>query len=337
MGCTVNDIARAAGVSRSTVLRALSGKPDVCVETRERIRSIAADMKYRPNYIARSLTRGKSNLVGVIATPSLYHSFKPIIERVEHGLREAGYSTLFYISSHDSGPEEIFIENLMKNRAEGVVAVPGSTAVTGAYRELVDSGTKLVILDGYIEGLPAPQILGDNYKAARLATDHLLKLGHRRIVYLGIPQVSHVGRERARGFREALADAGVAPSADSIVETEFDEFAAEKTAAEILARPDRPTGLLVRHDIVARGVMRAILAAGLSIPNDISVVGSGDVLGSDMFRIPLTTVHFPAQEMADLGVKTLLAMLAGQTVEPKVHVLDVRLVERASAAPPKIP
>ncbi len=336
MDCTVNDIARAAGVSRSTVLRALSGKPDISVETRERIQALAASMRYRPNYIARSLTQGRTNLVGVIVKPSIYYASHLVIESVERGLRDGGYSTLLFISGNESGTDESVVEQLMKNRVDGVIAVPGAMTPPASYHELVEAGVKLVTLDGLIDNLDAPQITGDNYKAGRLAAEHLIGLGHRRIGYLGIPQVSNVGRDRARGVRDAFRAADIPVNERWFKETDFNEAAAEKCTAEILASGDCPTALLVRHDVAARGAMRAIYAAGLSVPGDISVMGNGDVLGSDMFRVPLTTVRFPARQMADFCVQTLLDMLAGRKVDPKTTVFDVELVVRSSTAPPII-
>lgn len=335
MACTVYDIARKAGVSRTTVLRALSDRPDVSEGTKAKIKQIAAEMKYRPNYIARSLTLGRSNLVGVIANPSLYYSFNSIIEGIERKLRENGYSMLLYISGRGSAGEESFVEQMMRNRVDGVIAVPSSRTVDpGAYQELIDTGVKLVTIDACIEGLRAPQVLADNYCAGRIATEHLISLGHRRIVYLGIPQVSYVGRERARGFMDSMDEAGIPIDDTSIVETEFDEQLVVETVRKILQRPERPTALLVRHDIVARGVMRAVLGSGLKIPEDISVMGCGNVNGTDMYRVPLSTVHFPAAEMATQCVRMLLSMLEGNEVEPEITMLDVYLIPRESTAPP---
>jgi len=183
--------------------------------------------------------------------------------------------------------------------------------------------------------LAAPQITGDNYKAGRLGAEHLIQLGHRRIAYLGIPTISTVGRQRARGVREAFEEAGVFVPDELFREVTFNETAAEECTAEILGLPERPTALLVRHDVIARGAMRAVEAAGLAIPQDISIVGNGDILGSDMFRVPLTTVRFPARQMADFCVHTLLKMLAGEDVEPETAIFDVELVVRASTAPPR--
>jgi LacI family transcriptional regulator len=332
MGCTVNDLARVAGVGRSTVLRALSGRPDVSAETRERIKALAINMRYRPNYIARSLTQGRTNLVGVLSKPSIYYASHSVIDAVESGLRKGGYSTLLFISSNENSTDESVVEQLLKNRVDGVIAVPGSMTLPTTYHELVDAGVKLVTLDGLIDDLAAPQIIGDNYKAGRQATEHLIAFGHRRIAYLGIPQISNVGRERARGVRDAFQEGGIPIEPQFFKEIDFSETIAEKCTADLLLSPLRPTALLVRHDVLARGAMRAVLNAGLSIPEDISIVGNGDILGSDMFRVPLTTVRFPAQQMADFCVRTLLEMLSGRDVESKTTVFDVELVVRSSTA-----
>ncbi len=333
MGCTVNDIARMAGVGRSTVLRALSGKPDVSTETRERVKALAASMRYRPNYIARSLTHGKTNLVGVLCKPSIYYASHSVIEAVECGLREGGYSTLLFITGKENSPEESEVDQLLKNRVDGVIAVPGSMTSPATYHELVEADIKLVTLDGLIDDLNVPQITGDNYKAGCLAAEHLISLGHRKISYLGIPQISNVGRERMRGVCDAFQKAQIPVEESLFKEIDFSESMAEKCTDEILSLESPPTSIICRHDVSARGAMRSILKRGLSVPKDISIVGNGDILGSDMFRFPLTTVRFPARQMADFCVKTILQMLSGEDVEPKTTVFDVELIVRSSTGP----
>ena len=335
MSCTVNDIAKAAGVSRTTVLRALSGKPDISSETRDRIEKLAADMRYRPNHIARSLTHGKTNLAGVILDPDLFHSFYEIVSRVEQKFRSAGYSMLLHIFGYSGGGEMSFAEQLMRNRAEGVLAVPSSNPMfRETYEELVDSGKKLVIIDGCVDNMKVPQVCADQYSIARLGTEHLISLGHKHIVHLAVPETSYTGRERARGFRDAMAAAGIPLHPDSIIPVEFDEAEAAEVAQSIIASPNRPTAFLVRHDLLARGVMRAVLSAGLRVPEDISIVGCGDASGSDMFRVPLTTLRAPAAKMVDMGVELLLDCMNEHEVEPKTTVLDVELIVRSSTAPP---
>ncbi|MBI2843706.1 MAG: LacI family DNA-binding transcriptional regulator [Armatimonadetes bacterium] len=335
LGVTAKDIARAAGVGRSTVQRALSNKGEISPETKARILKIAEELKYRPNHIARSLVLGQSRFVGVVATPSFMPEFPSTLQPVEFGLRQAGYSMLFFTSTGYPGGERLCLEQMLQNRVAGVIAVPSSNpADRSAYQELIDSDIKLVIMGGCIEGLEVPQVLGNDYQAARLATEHLISLGHREIVYLAIPQTSYSGRERARGFKEAMADAGLPVRPSSIVEVKFGQEAGAEAMARILKRKNRPTALVVRHDIVAVGAVRAIFAAGLSVPEGFSVVGNTDVWFDDMLRVPLTSVRHPREQMAEFATKNLLAMLAKKPVEAKTTILDVDLVVRSSTAPP---
>ena len=335
MATTVYDIARAAGVGRTTVLRALWDKDDISPETKARIKKIAADMKYRPNHIARSLVMGHSNLVGVMATPSIFPTSFATIETIENELRDAGYSMLLSSSGGNPEGEHRSLEQFADNRVAGVIAIPASySAQPEVYQELLESGVKLVIVDRCVEGVDALQIIGDDYRAAQIATQHLISLGHKRIVYLAIPEVSYAGRERARGFRDAMLEAGLEVTASSVIETQFGEEYGAAAMEDLLKRENPPTAILARHDIVASGVIRAAYRAGLSIPEDMSLVGNGDIWCSDILRVPLTTVRHPIQEMTAKALEKLLAMLAGQSVSPTVEVVGVELVVRMSTAPP---
>ncbi|MCL5102885.1 MAG: LacI family transcriptional regulator [Armatimonadetes bacterium] len=336
MATTVYDIARAAGVGRTTVLRALWDKDDISPETKARIKKLAAEMKYRPNHIARSLVMGHSNFVGVMATPSVFPSSYGTIELIESALRDADYSMLLSSSGGHPGGERRVLEQLVANRVAGIIAIPASnSADPEVYQELIDSGVKMVTLDRCVEGLKAPQVIGDDYRAARLATEHLISLGHKSIVYLAIPLTSYAGRERARGFQDAMSEAGIRITSSSMVETQFGEEFGFAAVRELLKRKTPPTAIVARHDIVAAGVIRAIYAAGLSIPDDISLVGNGDIWCSDILRVPLTTVRHPIQDMARKAISKLLSMLSGESVDSAIEVLGVEFVTRMSTAPPR--
>ncbi|MBI2841909.1 MAG: LacI family DNA-binding transcriptional regulator [Armatimonadetes bacterium] len=336
MATTVYDIAKAAGVGRTTVLRALWDRDDISPETKARIKKIAAELKYRPNHIARSLVTGQSNFVGIMATPSILPASHATIQLIETGLREAGYSMLLSISGGHPGGERQCLEQLIQNRVAGVIAIPASNSADPAiYQELVDSGVKMVTFDRCVEGLQTPQIIGDDYRSARLVTEHLISLGHERIVHLAIPQTSYAGRQRTKGFRDAMSEAGIRLTPSSIIETQFGEEFGARVTAQLLKRKVVPTAIIARHDMVAAGAIRAIYAAGLSIPGDISLVGNGDIWCSDILRIPLTTVRHPIQQMASIAIEKLLDMLSGKQVEPNTTVLDVDLIVRSSTAPPR--
>jgi LacI family transcriptional regulator len=336
MANTLYDIARAAGVSRTTVMRALRDRPDINAETKIRIKKIAADLKYRPNSIARSLSLGRSRLIGISADPLSSPAVQAIILAAQQTFLKSGYGILYYVGFEaGSESEELSLEHMMQNRVEGVLAAPARGPINiSKYTDLIDIGAKLVIIDGHIDGLSVPQVVPDNYKAGKLGVQHLTSLGHRNIVYLGMPPTYFVGSERLRGVEEAMREAGIAVNAESIIEVECTEEAAASATVILLGRSKPPTALFVRHDIVARGAMRAILQAGLAIPRDISLVGCGGMVDNDILMVPLTTVRLTGEQTIAMGVSKLAKMLKGGYVKPETTILDVELEVRASTAPP---
>jgi LacI family transcriptional regulator, galactose operon repressor len=334
MASTVYDIARAAKVSTTTVLRALWNKDDIKPETRERILRIAAEMNYRPNLAARSLTMGRSHFVGMIVTQYVTSSYADTIGLVIRAVHEAGYVTLCYTTEGHPESERMCIDQLASARVAGAIVIPQADTPNGpVYQELVDSGMKLVVAHSHIEGLSVPQVVGDNYQVAYKPARYLASLGHRDIVYLAIPQDCALGRERARGFRDALAEAGIDAPPSSIVTCGHSEQAGAAATAALLRRRHAPTAIIARHDVVALGVMRAAFDAGVRIPEDLSLVGNSDIQVSELLRVPLTTVRHPAEQVARVASSTLVRMLDGEKPAAEVTRLDVELIERASCGP----
>ncbi|MBO7393368.1 MAG: LacI family DNA-binding transcriptional regulator [Abditibacteriota bacterium] len=332
---TVYDIAKAAGVSRTTVLRALWDKEGISKDTKERIIKLAAEMKYRPNHIARSLVTGQSGFIGVVATPSLFQMSFNTIELIERELSRAGYSMLLASSNGYEQGERTALEKLDSNRVAGVIVIPTSHSTSAtAYNELMESGVKLVVVDRFMEGLNATQIVGNDYAVASLATHHLIEQGHTNITYLAISLDAYAGRERLRGFRDAMDQAGIPMRPDSVVETQFGEDFGYKAIERLFERDDPPTAVIARHDVVAAGVIRWLYSHGYKVPDDVSVVGNGDIWCSDLFRVPLTTIRHPINNMARLGLRRLLDMLSGKDVPPRTELVDVEMVVRESTAPP---
>jgi LacI family transcriptional regulator len=332
---TVYDIARAASVSTTTVLRALWDKDDIKPETRARILKLAAEMNYRPNLLARGLTLGSSSFVGMLVTPSVSSTYAESTGLVVRTVRKAGYGTLCYTTDGHPDSECVCLEQLASARVAGAIVLPeADTKNVKIYQDLVDSGMKLVVAHSCIEGLRAPQVAGDNYQVTWRAARHLVSLGHTDIVYLAIPQDCCLGKERERGFRDALTEAGIPFSPSSIVTCAHSEEAGEEAMATLLQRRRVPTAIIARHDTVAMGVMRAAFAAGLSIPGDLSLIGNSDMQVDDLLRVPLTSIRHPAEEVARIAITKLVNMLGGEKPEPGFTKLDVELVERASCGPP---
>lgn len=338
MGVTSADIARALGLNKATVCRVLRGGGRASAETQEKIRQMAQQMNYRPNELARSLSCGRSQAIGVLASPSIMPAFHLLIDPIEKALSERGHLMLFARPSKSEAGVRMALDQLTANRVPGIIAVLSpSDQETAAFHDIVAQNVKLVVVNEPVSGLAIPQIVCDDYKSVRIATQHLISLGHRRIVYLAIPLTSERSRERARGFLDAMKEAGIPAGTSSIVDTDFSEESGARVMSRLLKRKNPPTAVVARQDIVALGAMDAVFSAGLSVPRDVSIVGIGDILRSNALRVPLTTMHYPFEEMASRGAKMLLRMLDGVAVAPRTEIVDVRLILRSSTAPPPKP
>ncbi|MHB9037377.1 MAG: LacI family DNA-binding transcriptional regulator [Armatimonadota bacterium] len=331
----MSDIARAAGVSRSTACRAMGGFRYVKADVRERVLRIASEMNYAPNLLARSLVLGRSQFVGLMG--SLLPTVDSVISIAQSALMEDGFSLVFYLAPEEEDKLDAIIGRVVQDGVAGVLCVPhpGHPGAAEQYQSLVNSGIKVVVVDRAIDGLQVPHVVGDSYDVGRLPTEYLISLGHHDIVCLAMPVTSTMGRDRVRGFRDAMDAAGIPVSKHSIVETGFGETQGMEAMKQLLARKKLPTAVVARHDCVAMGAMRAIYAHGLSIPRDISIVGNGDSPGLDLLAAPLTTVRQPLGCMVETAANTLLDMLNGKDIKPESIKLPVELVVRGSCAPPQ--
>jgi DNA-binding LacI/PurR family transcriptional regulator len=335
LATTVYDIAKAAGVNRRTVQRALLNKGRISPETKARIQKLAEEMHYRPNQAALTLTLGRSNLIGVVCFPTIFTPVQMVLEPITRGLHQEGYQMLFNTATGFAGDERLSLEQLLNNRVAGAITISGpSPENIDICRELVEDGVKLVVVDAMLEGLDVPQMLPDQYASSKLLTEYLISLGHSRIAHMAIPENSYTGRARGKGYRDAMAAAGIGVDPALVLETDFSETAGAQVMKKLLLMANLPTAVVARHDIVAMGAMDAILSAGLSIPGDISLVGTADMWFTHMLKVPLTTVSHPHVPMGEAAVRKLLAMLDGEYVEPGLQTIDVELVVRDSCGPP---
>lgn len=330
------DIARVAGVDRTTVSRALAGRGRMSDATRELIRGIAKEMGYRPHRLASSLATGKSELIGLMLETGASNWLDILYGGIQDEMRGSSYATIASTHSGRADLERACLESFFERRVDGVIAMPSShTADPAPYRELLDSGAKLVLIDRIVEGLPAPHVIADDYAAGRLSTEHLARLGHKRIAYLVPPVQSRVTRERVRGYRDALTAAGIDYDESLVVPAEFSPESGGDRARYLLSLPNPPTAVVVRHDLVGFGVQKAVFEAGLSVPEDMSIVGYEDMWANSIVRVPLTTIRHPSPQIGHIATRLLLDELTGKQVDPVPVVVEVELVVRGSTAPPK--
>jgi DNA-binding LacI/PurR family transcriptional regulator len=254
------------------------------------------------------------------------------VSGIQERALEARHTMLLCTTESDPEREEQYLSLLRAKQVDGVL-VDGLVLPPDRIARFVREGLPIVCLDRDVDSTSVPLVQVDNRLGARLATEHLLSLGHTRIAHVsGAPDL-RISQERVQGYRDALAAAGVKPDWDLIAVGSFLEEGGYEAARTLLDRSDF-TGVFAANDLSAIGVMHAIVESGRAIPGDVSVVGFDDLRLSRFTTPPLTTIHQPAFEIAQRATQLLLDLADGREVTQLLHLLEPELVVRRSTAPP---
>ena len=307
MPITLEDIARALNVSKMTVSRAINNHPEISRQTRARILAAAQKMNYRPNQFARALTTNHSYLIGIVV-PDLMHSyFAEICRGVESQARPVGYQNLICSTDEEARKEMDEIEALLSRTDGLIVASALAKSEAKFYRRLLSDGANIVLIDRVLDGLRCSAVTTDDVEVGRLATQHLIKLGHRKIGHLRGPNVS-TSLKRFEGYQQMLLRARLKPLVHECGFTEADGYRAMQ---QWIAKGNLPTAIFAANDPTAVGAMVALNEAGLSVPEDIAFVGAGNIHHGDMLRVPLTTVSWSTATMGLEAANLLLELIDG--------------------------
>lgn len=331
---TSADVAAMAHVSRTTVSFVLNQRAGVKIpdETRRRVLDAAATLDYYPNSVARQLARGASRTIGLVLRQSPEQVANDgLLAETLRGLASAARAADHRVLVETIVPGEGTYANLVRSgRTDGLV-VSGPRYDDEELVELSRDGFPVVI-QGSLPGLDVPSVDVDNEAGARLAVEHLLALGHRRIACItNAPLAYTAASERVAGYREVLAAAGIAEEPGMIAEGAFDAHSGHRAVAEILARAT-PDAIFVASDVVAIGVIAGLREAGLSVPGDVSVVGFDAIPLAAYLDPPLTTISLPAHDLGRAAGIALLDRIAGRPVAGRT-LLPTELIVRASTAP----
>jgi len=323
---TLGMVAEAAGVSPSTVSRILNGTAVVADEKRKLVDEAIARLGFVPDPVARGLAGGRTLSVGVV-TQAIDSPFYGVALRgIEDELDKAGYSPLF-VSGHWNAVEEArCIDVLRSRRVDGIIVLGGRLS-DAALRTCAKALP--VVVTG--RSLKAPNLYAlnfDNFEGARLATEHLLALGHRRVAFIAGDPGHPDALERERGYRAALEAAGIAFNSELVVPGLFHEEGGLAAAERLLEGRQRFTAIFAANDQMAVGACLALHRRSLRVPQDCSVVGFDDLLASRHSLPPLTTVHQPAYEMGQIAASAMLQMLRGE--KPTSTMPPPRLIVRES-------
>ncbi|MFD5214036.1 LacI family DNA-binding transcriptional regulator [Microbacterium sp. NPDC058345] len=329
---TIREVADAAGVSRSTASRALSGNGYAAPEVRERVRAVAKEIGYVVDATARSLKQRTSRSVGVLVSDLRNVFYAELASGIGEEARRHG-RTLVLVDLHGDGDRELdAAEVLVASRVSGVIATPVSAQLS-AYLSRV--GVPLIEVDRRFDADATDAVVVDNRVAARDTTERLLSAGHRRIALLIDETEWTTGEERQRGYLDALAAHRVRPDEALIVQAGWDAEEAAAAARRVLSLPDRPTAVFAANNVLTEGTWRAAAELGLRVPEDVSVAGFDDAPWMSMVRPGVSSRVQDAGSLGATALRALLERIDEPDAPVRTMVLPTRFLDRGSiAAPP---
>jgi len=331
----LKDIADELGVSIVTVSKALRDRPDIAKATKARILEHVKRMNYRPNLMARSLVTGRSFLIGLVVPDLIHPFFSEIAKALSATLRKKDYFLIVSSSEGDPTLEQDEIEHMLAHRLDSYV-VASCQRNPEPLRRINASGVPLILLDRSFPGFACHFIGSDNRRVGELATRHLIEQGCRRIAHLRGP-ATQVGNQRADAFLETMQRHGLPVPEGYIIPGgegggSIGEERGKKAMDAVLALSPRPDAIFCFNDTVAVGAMVRAFEAGLRIPEDLAIVGSGNHHYSSKLRVPLSSVDQRAAEIGERTARTIIALLQKKTpARPRSTILEPRLIVRASS------
>lgn len=331
MSVTLADIARELGLSKMTVSRAINNDPLVKAKTRERVLEVSRRLNYQPNHFARALVTNRSFLLGVIV-PDLMHSY---FAEILHGISSYASSANFQIviaNTEEHVSREINEVEALRWRTDGLIIAPSlPQSKAEQYREMLQSSAKIVFIDRTLEGVNCPMVTTDNVEVGLLATEHLIKLGHKQIGHLRGTNTS-TSKERLEGYKQALSRNDIAFDKDLVRECGLMELDGYQAMRAWIKSGNVPKAVFAVNDPAAIGAMQALTEAGIKIGEDIAIVGGGNIHYGDMLSVPLTTVSWSRSEMGQAAARLLIQSIEsdnGDAGHQKV-ILSPSLVVRKS-------
>jgi LacI family transcriptional regulator len=333
MAVRLKDIAADLGVSTVTVSKVLRGNTDIGEATRARVLTRMRELNYQPNMLARALASGQSYAVGLVV-PDLVHPFFGEFARSLSGrLRANGYALVLASSEEDPEVERSEMRTLL-NRAMDVILVASCQPTTMEKPLVSDGKTPLLLIDRQFKSVKMNFIGSDDVMVGEMATNHLLRIGRRRIAHIGGVGTSP-SVERLKGYRRALAEAGIGAPKNFVVTRErFEEsgdIAGYQTMRELLSRRVRPDAVFCYNDLSAIGAMQAAMDAGFEIPRDIAFVGCGNLRYAPYLKVPLSSIDHATEQMGVAAAELAIDLATNPERKPQVTLLKPTLIVRQSS------
>jgi LacI family transcriptional regulator len=335
MAVRMKDIATELGLSVVTVSKVLRNHPDIGEETRNRVLKRMKELDYQPNLAARSLITGQTWSIGLVVPDLLHPFFAQIAKAISAEIRARNYCLLISSSDEDPQVEEQEIRQMIARRVD-VLLIASARSSPASFKFLEGQEVPYILLDREIEGLNATFIGVNDVEVGLIATRHLIEQGCRRIAHIRGPEVS-TAEGRLAGYRQALAEFKGGPLPEQVVSLGSSgdhrgEKGGHAAAIKLLQSNNRPDAIFCFNDPSALGAIRAIEETGLRIPDDIAVVGCGNLPYVDMLRVPLTSVDQGSESIGLLAAALSLNLAGNKTPPvPKRELISPHIVERASS------
>lgn len=330
---TIVDVANKAGVSKTTVSRIINGNyANATEETIERVRKVIEELDYRPNSLAKGLKQVRTNVIGIILSNLLNPFWVRVLEGVEDTCRSKGYSLMICNSNDDPLIEEEHIRSFRLRQVDGIIINPTAQNFS-LFQNMMDSGYPLVTINRKIMELNVDSVVMNNVRGARIAIEHLLSQGRKKIAMIVYPPHGITPRiERIEGYKQALLKHGITLDEAMIHMVDERKGEAKKKVQQLLSSDERPDALFSTNNMMSLEILEGIKETGLNIPEQIALVGYDETVWSKHLNPPLTTVNQPALEMGQAATERLIQLIESkEKLEVRVTVLEPELIIRESS------
>jgi LacI family transcriptional regulator len=330
---TILQIAQEAGVSYQTVSRVINNRPDVAVETRERVRRVIATLGYQPNAIARSLASKRTHTLGLITADLNDYFYAQMIVGAQAEARNQGYR--FMLGSVERNPhnEPEFVRMMAERHVDGLLLARIGTSTENHYiQQLLEDRVPLVTTSYHLQDAPLTVVDVDNVAGASMATRHLLESGHRQIAMITGPMNIQSVHDRITGYTQALVEAGLSAEQSLVAHGDWQHRGGYLAMQDLLARGRTFTAVFAHNDSMAIGALHALRQTQLRVPQDISIVGYDDRPEAAYADPPLTTIRQPTHEVGVIATRLLIQTIEQPETPPQQIILGVELIQRDSVA-----
>lgn len=330
MAVTIKDVAKLARVSTTTVSHVINGTRFVSDELRQRVYQAMEALNYQPNMLARGLRQGNTRTIGLIVPDNSNPFFAELLRVIENVGYQEGYSVILCNSDGDVDKEATYIHVLYTKQVDGIIFIAVNNEPE-CLSNLLRKDIPVVLVDRDLPLEDTDVVLVNNEKGGFEATKYLISLGHRRIACITGPSGITPSADRVRGYYRALREAEIQPRQDYVVHGDFRFRSGELAVHQLLALSEPPTAIFACNDLMAIGAMRALRHHGMTIPEDISVIGFDDIQLASAVTPSLTTIAQPISLIGTIAAQQLIARMRGEAIStPKRVILDTTLILRES-------